>query len=137
MPEKIIEAGKKVVAEILSYGFRITFAKNTRGYVFWSLQTCYIKPIVSRKSLYLACHELGHIVLGKSKTVHEGEFDAEMYARNKMKELGVAVPRASVKRGNAYITQKVRRALRRKVKAIAPRVARFVKLEHNTEVQDA
>ena len=53
--------------------------------------------------------------------------EAEQWARAKMREHGVAVPRAMIKLGNAYIARKIRQAERNGAKRIDPRARRFAK----------
>jgi hypothetical protein len=130
MSDKIEQARLVIESEMESHGYKIVRVNRNYGRVIWSWKTCFIPVAKTRKSLYLVCHELGHIVLGKPKTVYEGEMEAEKYARAKMRELGFSVPRLAVARGNRYVAMKTRRAVRRGLKEVSPKVRRFL----NTEV---
>lgn len=79
------------------------------------------KP-VSRKSLYIFLHEVGHVVLEhrRGKRAYIEEYEAEKWAINRMGELGVPVPRAMRERAKEYVSHKVieskRHGLKEKVR---------------------
>ncbi len=80
--------------------------------------------MATRGTLYGFLHEVGHIVKahGKSSKLrrYQQEQEAEDYARESFRQLGLAVPRKQVTLGNAYIARfkrfgdNVRRGLARR-----------------------
>lgn len=63
--------------------------------------------IGTRSSLYRALHEVGHVVLDQPRRMRrwEMERDAELWARRRMRELGVPVPRKDVQAGDRYVAR--------------------------------
>jgi hypothetical protein len=65
--------------------------------------------IGTRRSLYRGMHEIGHVVLGHTKRGRrrrwELEAEAEAWAQQRLLELGVELPEASVEAGRAYVAR--------------------------------
>jgi len=63
--------------------------------------------IGTRRSLYRGLHEIGHIVLGHAnrgrKRRWQLEAEAEAWTQQRLSELGIEVPAASVEAGRAYV----------------------------------
>jgi hypothetical protein len=71
---------------------------------------------VTRKSLYLFLHECAHFALhadGKRRKRYIEEMECEKWAHARMREAGIAVPRAMTRRAKEYVRYKMRQALRR------------------------
>lgn len=126
MSERIEQARQQLESEIRSHGYAVRYAKGNYGRVFWSEKQAWVPMARSRRTLYTLAHELAHVVIGKTSTVYEGEMLAEQFARNRLREMGIPVPRASVHRGKWYVAMKLRRARRRGLKEVSPKVKRFL-----------
>jgi len=65
--------------------------------------------IGTRRSLYRGMHEIGHVVLGHARRGRrrrwELEAEAEAWAQQRLTELGIELPEASVEAGRAYIAR--------------------------------
>jgi hypothetical protein len=77
----------------------------------------------TRKALYIFLHECAHFALhapgkGPKQPRHVEEMEAEQWAHQKMREAGIAVPRAMTKSAKAYVRRKVHQARRRGAKKI-------------------
>lgn len=118
----------QIEKEIQDAGYHIGYRTSLTGRVNWQLKTCAIPEIKSRKSLYIALHELGHIVNGRIRPVYKGEFLAEQYAHKRMRELGFAVPRSMTKRAKNYVRWKIIKAERRGARSIDPKVRQWTEL---------
>lgn len=63
--------------------------------------------IGTRRSLYRGFHEIGHIVLGHAKRGRKRrwmlEAEAEAWTQQRLTELGIELPEASVEAGRAYV----------------------------------
>lgn len=74
----------------------------------------YNREITTRATLQVGLHEIAHIVLGHTEPGgarlrrFEEEAQVEQWSRERMRELGVSVPRKSTARGNAYVARKKR-----------------------------
>jgi hypothetical protein len=82
----------------------------------------------TRKQLYILAHECGHIALkhfDRKKPRHVEEMEAEKWAHMKLREYGVAVPRAMTERAKKYVARKIRQAKRRGAKRIDPAAAKY------------
>ena len=67
------------------------------------------RAISTRATLHRALHELGHTINNeKGLRSFEREEKAEKFANEKMKELGVSIPRKVKMRGVSYIKRKKR-----------------------------
>ena len=84
------------------------------------------KPL-TRKSLYIFLHEIGHVAIGHlgKKKRHVEEYEAEQFAHERMRELGFAVPRSQTERAKAYVARKIGQAYARGAKRIDPKARRF------------
>jgi hypothetical protein len=66
--------------------------------------------IGTRRSLYGGLHEVGHVALGHvgrrgGKRRWQVEAEAEAWAQQRMRELGIEVPEEQVEAGRAYIAR--------------------------------
>lgn len=68
---------------------------------------------VTRRSLYIYLHEIGHVVLGHcDRGAHrrlrawQRERQAERFAHERMRAHGIAVPRKETRRAKAYVARK-------------------------------
>ena len=65
--------------------------------------------IGTRRSLYGALHEIGHIALGHpgrgGKRRWQVEAEAEAWAQRRMHELGIEIPAVEVERGRDYVAR--------------------------------
>ena len=69
------------------------------------------RAIATRSTLHRALHEIGHLVnevAQKSMKSWEREEDAEKYATDTMRVLGIRVPRSVVAAGVSYVARKKR-----------------------------
>lgn len=114
-----------VEAEIARAGYSLSYSSGLAGRVSWSRRECRIPEVKTRKSLYIALHELGHIANGRVSPVYVGEYRAEMYAHARMREMGFAVPAAMTARAKRYVDMKLRRAKRRGLKSVSREAARW------------
>jgi hypothetical protein len=121
------EAKDLIEKEIQDLGFTIKYRKSITGCVFYDSKTCFMPEVKSRKSLYLACHELYHVLEKRKDKVYINELKAERFAHNKMRQLGFSVPRSMTKRAKSYVKHKVRKALRRGLQRINPEVKRYLR----------
>ena len=114
---EIKKAAEMIEAEIKAKGFSIEYTKSLRGKVYPTAKRCLIPYILTRKSLYVACHQLSHVLgnvymKGKSKR-DLIEFRAEKFAHKRMKELGFSVPREMTERATKPLGRKIRRVKKR------------------------
>ena len=112
----ITQAREIVEREIVQAGYTLSYSSGLTGRVSWVSRAARIPEIKTRRSLYIALHELGHIVNGRVRPVYLGEYQAEVYAHNRMREMGFAVPRKMTARAKDYVHMKVKRAKRRGLK---------------------
>ena len=118
----------QIEKEIRDTGYSISYRASLTGRVSWVKKTCAMPEIKSRKSLYIALHELGHIVNGCVRPVYVSEFLAEMYAHQRMRELGFRVPQSMTERAKRYVRSKIIRAERRGARSIDPKVRQWTNL---------
>lgn len=113
-------------------GWTFAFRKALSGRAF--LKRLHIdgpKP-VTRKALYIWLHECAHAHLhggakiGKTKR-HVEEMEAEQWAHAKMREHGIAVPRAMTERAKTYVARKIKQAERSGAKRIDPAARAFAR----------
>jgi hypothetical protein len=114
---EIKKAAEKIEKEIEAKGFSIEYTKGLTGKVYPAAKRCFIPHILTRKSLYVACHQLSHVlgnvyIKGKSKR-DLTEFRAAIFAHQKMKELGISVPREMTERATKLIGRKISRPKKR------------------------
>lgn len=110
----------RIESEIVESGYAIIYRNSITGRVDFRLKTCRIPRIRSRKSLYIALHELGHIANGYIKPKYVGEYLAEKYAHKRMREMGYRVPRSMTDRAKRYIRHKIMMAWDRGLRTIDP-----------------
>ena len=82
---------------------------HKRGFVAYAdKKTVHLNSeIAQRKSLHRGLHEIGHCVNDETGLrTYECEANAEKFAMQTMRELGVRVPRDTVQRGIAYVARK-------------------------------
>ena len=85
---------------------------HTRGFVEFGKPVKVIhldRAIATRSTLHRALHEVGHLVnevAQKTMKSWEREADAEKYATDTMRILGVRVPRKVVAAGVSYVARK-------------------------------
>ena len=84
--------------------------RNSHRRGFATIDTVHLAAkIGTRRSLYGGLHEVGHIVLGH--TERRGtrrwrvEAEAEAWAQQRMRELGIEIPAVEVEAGRAYIAR--------------------------------
>lgn len=85
---------------------------------------------VTRKALYIWLHECAHAHLhadGRKRLRHVEELEAEQWAHAKMREHGIAVPRAMTVRAKNYVARKIKQAEKRGAKRIDPAARAFAK----------
>jgi hypothetical protein len=109
----IAQAKKIIENKIRRRGFVIFYHKSLSGRVYWDIKKCYIPEIKTRKSLYIACHELYHCLRDRKGKVYLDEFKGEKFAHRFMRHLGYNVPRAMTKRAKRYVAYKLSKACAR------------------------
>jgi len=89
-------------------------------------------PTTTRRRLYIAAHEVAHIVLHYhpdgtriTRPSHVKEFEAERWAHQWMRSHGVPVPRKDTARAKNYVRTKIRRAIKNGAKAIDAKAAKY------------
>lgn len=62
---------------------------------------------VTRRALHVYLHEVAHVVLEHfhERPIHEQEFEAEQWAFDVMRNEGISIPAASLRRAQAYVSQ--------------------------------
>jgi hypothetical protein len=131
-------AAKQVLAERLTAigaqyvpsGWTVTWRKSLSGRCHHDEKRLAAPRPVTRKSLYIFLHECAHSHLhdhavGRRKPSHVKEHEAERWAHARMREHGIAVPRAMTQRAKAYVARKIRQARARGAKTIDAAAARF------------
>lgn len=124
----IDQAKIQVEGEITRQGFSIKYRTSLTGCVWETAKRCEIPEIKTRASLYIACHELFHVLFPRAgKKVCVNEVLAERFAHTKMRELGFSVPRKQTTRAKQYVLKKTKRAIKRGMKAIPKEVMSFTR----------
>jgi hypothetical protein len=89
-------------------------------------------PTTTRRRLYIAAHEVAHIVLHYRvdgtrirQLRHVEEYEAEQWAHRWLREHGVAVPRKETDRAKLYVRAKITRAIKNGAKTIDPAAAKY------------
>ncbi|MEI6915753.1 MAG: hypothetical protein WCL39_11520 [Armatimonadota bacterium] len=74
----------------------------------------------TRRALYIFLHECAHLSLHckSSKPKHRREYEAEMFAHQKMAEAGIPVPEKTMDGARRYVAWKIHQAMRRGALAI-------------------
>ena len=84
---------------------------HKRGFVLFKDRTTvhYDSKIATRSTLHGGLHEIGHCINDEiGLRSFEREARAEEFATNRMRELGISVPRKTVALGRAYVGRKKR-----------------------------
>ena len=115
----INEAREYVMEQIASMQYSYVPRRPMTGRVSYRSRVVSFPEIKTRKSLYIACHELGHIVHGMIRPVYVGEYRAEKYAHDLMRTMGFSVPRSMTIRAKRYVSMKIRRAKKRGLKSVS------------------
>lgn len=114
----------------LPAGWTFAFRKALSGRAFMTRRHVDGPKPVTRKALYIWLHECAHAHLhsgtGK-RTRHVEEMEAEQWAHAKMREHGIAVPRAMTSRAKDYVARKIRQAEKRGAKRIDPAARAFAR----------
>lgn len=116
-----------IAALCLPEGYTVEYRKSLSGCCFIKRKLIQAPRPVTRKALYVFLHECAHAVHDHrgQKPRHVEEMEAEKWAHAKMREHGVAVPKAMTKLAKDYVARKIRQALRRGAKRIDPAAKRF------------
>jgi hypothetical protein len=126
-----LERAKNLVEyKITRKGFKIEYRKSAlTGVVYPKQKLCIIPHIKSRKSLYIAIHELYHCLRQKKTKVYIDECNAEVFAHKYLRHLGFAVPRDETQRAKRYIRYKLVKALNRGLKynTIPNKIINYIK----------
>jgi len=123
-----LDQSKKIIEDkIKRKGFIIYYRKSLSGCVFWDSKKCYIPEIKTRKSLYIACHELFHCLRDRKGKVYLDEFKAERFASRFMRHLGYSVPRSMTARAKKYVGWKIEKAQRRGLLKVNQEVKQYLK----------
>ncbi len=91
-------------------GATLTFHRSLSGRAWVEKREMTVPRPVTRKSLYIYLHECAHIMLdhrGQRRSFQQ-EAEAERWAQRAMREEGLAVPRAMLKRAKEYVARKKR-----------------------------
>lgn len=101
--------------------------KSNVGRAFIEERKILISKPINRDRLFVAFHEIGHIINGHIKPRYLEELKAEQYAIMKMREVNIPISRKARARAKEYISYKVRQAQRRGLKKLDSRAKRFIK----------
>lgn len=116
-----------VESKIRRKGFEIIYRKSMSGCVFEKSKKCFMPEIKTRKSLYIACHELYHVLREKkNEKVYINEMKAEKFAHRFLRHLGFAVPRSQTQRAKRYVLRKIRKAQNRGLKKVNSEVKKWL-----------
>lgn len=130
------ERYKAIASLYVPDGWTVIHRSSLSGRCMYGSKTISAPKPVTRKSLYIFLHECAHAVLHypiymrskseyKRKASHVMEFEAEQWAHNKMRERGVAVPRAMTARAKRYVARKIKQAERSGAKTINAAARRY------------
>jgi hypothetical protein len=138
-----LQAARKVAAERftaiamqeLPDGWEVRWRRSLSGRCHYKAKLIETPKPVTRKSLYIFLHEVGHAVLHEPLFAMHGrhalpakhvcELQAEQFAHDKMREHGIAVPRSMTQRAKRYVGRKLYQARRRGMKRADPDAIRF------------
>jgi hypothetical protein len=89
------------------------------------------KPI-TRRALYVFLHECAHFVLHadykrNKRPRYLEEFEAETWARDKMREAGIPVPRKEIVRAKEHVAQHLKQVKRKKGRRLDPKMLAFAR----------
>jgi hypothetical protein len=119
-------------------GWAVEYRKSLSGRCIYHHKIIEAPKPVTRKSLYIFLHECAHAQLHypiflrsaneyKRKPKHMIELEAEQWAHAKMREHGIAVPRAMTARAKDYVARKIHQAEVRGAKSINPAARRYAR----------
>lgn len=106
----------------LPEGWSYRFRKGLTGRCYHGERLVVCPEPKTRRSLYVALHEVGHAVLHYapgnrfsvvSKSVYVMEYEAEQFAMDKLREYRVAVPRKELNRAKQYVQSQMFKAANR------------------------
>lgn len=130
-----LQAARKAAAErftaiamrYVPEGYTVEYRKSLSGRCLIRQKIIQVPRPVTRKSLYVFLHECahGHLEHTRRKPRHVEEMEAEKWAHEKMREEGIAVPRAMTRRAKEYVGWKIHQAKRRGAKKIDARAKAF------------
>ena len=96
-----------------------------------------IPPPTTRRRLYIAAHEAGHIALEhvRNKPKHRQEFEAERYAHDSLRKHGISISRKSTIQAKQYVAWKVKQAVARGAKKLDRETVKWCwnELEHQVK----
>lgn len=101
----------------LPQGWTFKYRKSLSGLCHYRQKRIDAPKPVTRKALYIWLHECAHAVLQHGnpdlprKPRHREEYEAEMWAHEKMRAAGVAVPREMTEWAQDYVLLKCRQAV--------------------------
>lgn len=133
-----LQAARKAAAErferigmaYLPEGWTHAFRKALSGRCFHNRKHIDGPRPVTRKALYIWLHECAHAHLhsdGKRRTRVVIEYEAEMWAHEKMRFHKIAVPKAMTDRAREYVARKIEQATVRGAKSIDAKAQAFAK----------
>jgi hypothetical protein len=81
------------------------YNSHRRGFATKGTNVVHLKSAVAtRRTLHRALHEIGHLVNDeRGQKRWEKEDGANRFAENRMRELGIAVPRGEAQKGRRYV----------------------------------
>lgn len=113
----------------LPEGWTYAFRKSLSGLCDWNKKHIDGPRPVTRKALYIWLHECAHAHLHTNqkggRPRHVEEYEAEQWAHAKMREHGIAVPKAMTKRAKRYVMRKIDQANARGAKRIDADALKF------------
>lgn len=108
--ERFLAIGMAYVPEGWTYAYR----KSLSGRCWYERKHIEGPRPVTRKSLYIWLHECAHAHgisrATKRRPVHVIEMQAELWAHERMREHGIAVPKAMTERAKRYVARKIKQA---------------------------
>jgi hypothetical protein len=124
----LAKAKEIIECKLRRRGYTIVYRKTLSGRVSCKRRICSMCDIKSRRSLYIACHELYHALRDRPKhaKVYVNEMQAERFAHRFMRHLGFSVPRGMTRRAKRYVLYKATKAQRRGLKKVDSSVTRFI-----------
>ncbi|MFO1114221.1 MAG: hypothetical protein U1E28_00930 [Beijerinckiaceae bacterium] len=136
-PEALLLARKSVAARCLAIAARHTpddvevqYRKRLTGCAWARGRRIAAPRPVTRRALHVYLHEVAHVVLEHfhDRPVHVQEYEAEQWAFDIMRAEGVAIPRASLQRAQAYVAHTIMREIDRSGGPIHLPAAQFARV---------
>jgi hypothetical protein len=127
------QAAERFTAIAMQYvpeGYTIEYCKSLSGGHCGARKLIVAPRLVTRRSLYVFLHECGHAHLHRDggkwgKSRHVIEMEAERWAHEKMREHGVAVPRAESTEAKRNVARQIRRDIAGGALSIDPKARRY------------